>query len=203
DPEAGDRPVEDPERRAFEDRWRSRERDDPGTIHRALHAIDPLAARSIHPHNLVRCLRALWLCERSGGPISDVRDRNPPTARLSLMLVVLDPDPDTMHDRMVRRLDRMLAQGWLREVEKLREAGYDARTKAMRSLGYRQLLEVVEGRLGLPEARADILVATRQYARRQRAYLRTQLPAARVLTVRDPQRCPWGELEGFLADEAP
>nr|MCH9684880.1 hypothetical protein [Deltaproteobacteria bacterium] len=188
---------------AFETTWREREAQETGAVHRALTAIDPPTAEAIHPHNIVRLLRALWLCTCSGGPISTARVADPPRLRLDLLLVVVDPGPEVLAQRIEARLDRMLDAGWLAEVEKLREAGYDSRHKAMRSLGYRQLLDVVEGRNTLAHARADILVATRQYARRQRSYLRTQLPGARVLTVRDPADCPWGQLEGFLDDKAP
>ncbi|MCA9654058.1 MAG: tRNA (adenosine(37)-N6)-dimethylallyltransferase MiaA [Myxococcales bacterium] len=198
-----DLPPDDPERVAFEERWLEREAADPAAIARALAAVDPSTARSIHPNNHVRLLRALWLCERLHGPVSAARHVDPPRARIQLMMVVVDPDPAVLRSRIESRLDRMLAAGWLREVEKLREAGYDARHKAMRSLGYRQLLEVVEGRCSLDEARETILVQTRQYARRQRAYLRTQLPAERIVTVRDPAACPWGQLEGFLHHATP
>lgn len=195
-------PPDDPERQAFEAQWLARDRAEPGAAHRALHAIDPETARSIHPHNVVRSLRALWLCERTRGPISALRAADPPRLRADPMLVLVDPEPDALHDRMVRRLDRMLDQGFLAEVEKLRAAGYHARHKAMRSLGYRQLLEVVEGRSTLAAAREEILVATRQYARRQRTYLRTQLaaelPPDRVVVVRNPAECPWGPLDAFV-----
>lgn len=190
----------DPERRAFEAEWQAREAAEPGSIAGALLAADPSTARTIHPHNLVRCLRALWLCERTGGPISAARLADPPRLRVRLLLVVVDPEPEVLRERTVRRLDRMLAGGFLAEVEKLRRAGYDARHKAMRSLGYRQLLDVVEGRRDLEDARREILVATQQYARRQRTYLKTQLaPAAvDVISVPDPALCPWGQIEGFL-----
>ncbi len=201
--EGRSRSPEDPERRAFDHTWQQRERAEPGAVHRALSAVDPSTARSIHPHNVTRCIRALWLCECSGGPISELAARDPPRARVNLMLVVLDPDPDILQDTMVRRIDRMLDAGWLAEVEKLREAGYDARYKAMRSLGYKQLLEVVEGRSTLSAAREAIVVATRQYARRQRTYLRTQLPAAHTVTVRTPAACPWGQIEAFIAHGTP
>lgn len=196
------RSPDDPERQAFEAQWQAREQAEPGAVHRALHAIDAETARSIHPKNLVRSLRALWLCECTGGPISALRQADPPRPRARLLVVVVDPDPEELHERTVRRLDRMLAQGFLAEVEKLRRAGYDARHKAMRSLGYRELLEVVEGHRSLPEAREAIVAATHQYARRQRTYLRTQLVAApggvQSITVRNPALCPWGQIEGFL-----
>ena len=194
------RSLDDPERRAFEAEWQAREAAAPGAMARALLAADPVTARAIHPNNRVRCLRALWLCARTGGPISTARLADPPRPRVRLLLVVVDPEPQVLRERTVRRLDRMLAAGFLAEVEKLRRAGYDARHKAMRSLGYRQLLEVVEGRHALADAREEILVATHQYARRQRTYLKTQLaPAAvDVISVPDPALCPWGQIEGFL-----
>lgn len=192
------RPVDDPERQAFDAAWRAREHAEPGAVARALHAVDPETARTIHPHNLVRSLRALWLCERTGGPISAARLADPPRPRVRLLLVLVDPEPEALRERTVRRLDHMLAAGFLDEVEKLRRAGYDARHKAMRSLGYKQLLEVVEGRRALPDARQEILTATHQYARRQRTYFRYQLGSAHVITVPDPARCPWGQIEGFM-----
>jgi tRNA dimethylallyltransferase len=207
-----ERSPDDPERCAFEAHWQARERAEPGAVHRALHAVDEATARTIHPRNLVRSLRALWLCECTGGPISAARLVDPPRPRVRLLVVVVEPEPAVLHERMVRRLDHMLATGFLAEVEKLRRAGYDARHKAMRSLGYRELLEVVEGQRSLPAAREAILVATHQYARRQRAYLRTQLgvssggpsggPATfdgpQVIAVRDPALCPWRQIEGFV-----
>lgn len=199
------RSPSDPERRAFEEQWQAREAAEPGAIARALLAVDPPTAHAIHPHNLVRALRALWLCERTGGPISTARRADPPRLRVRLRLVVVDPAPEVLRERTVRRLDRMLAAGFLDEVEKLRRAGYDARHKAMRSLGYGQLLEVVEGRSTLEAARASILAATHQYARRQRTYFKTQFAAAaatpatvEVIPVPDPALCPWGQIEGFL-----
>lgn len=199
------RSPDDPERQAFEAHWLAREQAEPGAVHRALHAVDPSAAASIHPNNVVRSLRGLWLCDCTGGPISAAWTDDPPRPRVALMVVLVDPEPDVLHERMVRRLDHMLSHGFLAEVEKLHGAGYHARHKAMRSLGYRQLLEVVEGRSTLARAREEILVATRQYARRQRTYLRTQLVGSssalglpRIVTVRNPDDCPWGQIEGFV-----
>jgi tRNA dimethylallyltransferase len=115
------------------------------------------------------------------------------------MLVVLDPGPETVAVRIEERIDAMLEKGFLGEVEKLRRAGYHAGHKAMQSLGYRQLLDVVEGRCDLPIARAAIVTATRQYARRQRTYFRHQLSAAHVITIAAPEHCPTHAIETFLA----
>lgn len=191
--------AESAQRAAFELHWRAREAADPGAIHRALAAKDAETAASIHPHNLVRALRALWLCDLHGAPVSAVRRADPPRPRLELMLVVLDPGPEAVAARIERRVDAMLERGLVAEVEKLSRAGYHAGHKAMQSLGYRELLDVVEGRCDLPTARAAIVGATRQYARRQRTYVRHQLPAAHVVEIAAPDACPTDAIARFLS----
>jgi tRNA dimethylallyltransferase len=199
---AHDAPHGDPARADFDARWLEREHDEPGAMARALAEIDPQTAADIHPANLVRLTRALWLCHVQGGPISRARALDPPRPRAALMLVVLDPGPAALATGIERRVDAMLAQGWVGEVEMLRRAGYDAGCKAMQTLGYRQLLDVVEGRRDLADARAEIIVATRQYARRQRTYFRHQLPAMVIHTIARAADCPLPEIESFLDREA-
>lgn len=194
------RPPDDPQRAAFEAELHAAEVSDPGAIHRALGALDPELAGSIHPRNLVRLLRALWLVKLHGRAVSETRRADPPRARLRLLMVVLDPGPTALQPRIEARLARMLERGFLAEVESLHAAGYDASSKAMRSLGYRQMLEVVEGRRTLAEARDAIIVATRQYAKRQRTFLRSQLPAERIVTVRSAADCPWALIEQFFTE---
>ncbi len=196
---AHDAAKDDPERAEHEQTWRAREQAEPGAMARALAELDPFTARDIHPANLVRLARALWLCRLEGGPISAARAADPPTPRAELMLVVLDPGAPALATRIERRVDAMLAQGWLGEVEMLRRAGYHAGHKAMQTLGYRQLLDVVEGRRDLADARAEIVTATRQYARRQRTYFRHQLPAAHRFEITRAADCPFGAIESFFA----
>ena len=195
-------PTDDPDRAAFEARWRAREDADPGAAHRALVAADPPTAAEVHPHNLTRVIRALWLCHMHGEPVSAIRREDPQRPRMRLLLVVLDPGADALTDRISRRVDRMLGAGWLDEVEMLKQGGYDGRHKAMRSLGYRQLLEVVEGRMDRGSAKEAIVAATRQFAKRQRSYLRTQFPAAEVLELPDAAACPHDRIAAFLEERA-
>jgi tRNA dimethylallyltransferase len=194
---------DDPARQAFEARWGAAEREQPGATHRALAAVDAETAARIHPRNVVRTLRALWLCERGGEPVSAQRRRNPPRPRIDVLTIVLDPGPVALEPAIRRRCDAMLAAGWLAEVEKLVQAGYDARCKAMRTLGYRELLAVVEGRTDLAPARDEIVRATRAYSRRQRTFFRHQLPAARTRYIDAPDRIPWAEIEAFIAGGTP
>lgn len=190
--------LEGTERESFEAQWADAERDEPGATHRALVAADPASAETIHPNNWVRVVRALGLCHAAGGPISALRAADPPQPRARMLFVWLDPG-DALRERQVRRVDHMLARGWLAEVESLVADGYDEHHKAMRSLGYKQLVDVVKGRLGLAAAREDILKATWQYARRQRTYFRHQLPAADVVHIPESGSMPWDKVQAFLA----
>ena len=194
--DAGDLPRDDPRRRAFEAHWLAREDERPGAIHGALSALDPPTAAEIHPNNRTRALRALWLCELHGRPVSAVRAQDPPRRRLETLILSLDPGKEAGDAAIAARVDRMLEAGWLAEVEKLRAAGYDGRHRAMTSLGYKQLLDVVEGRTDLSEARRDIVAATRRYARRQRLYFRNQLPGPRI-ELRSAQDLPWDRVQAF------
>ncbi|PRP99304.1 tRNA (adenosine(37)-N6)-dimethylallyltransferase MiaA [Enhygromyxa salina] len=198
-PDRGDRRVQ------FESQWMAREASEAGAIHRALCGRDPETAAGIHPHNVVRALRSLWLCEHHQAPISAVRRQDPPRPVIELLMVVIDPGVAAVDAAIDRRCEAMLTRGWLAEVEKLVAAGYDARYKAMRSLGYRELLDHIHGRSSLEQAKTAIQRATRNYARRQRTYFRHQfkdlLPMARIVNIDHPDAFPVARVAAFLAGE--
>lgn len=186
--------ADEPGRAAFTALWEARERESPGSVHAALTRADPATAASIHPRNVVRAVRALWLCEAHGQPVSLVRAADPPRPRVALALVILDPPAALLGPAIDARCDAMMRAGFLAEVEMLRQAGYSARHKSMRSLGYRQLDAYLEARErglhdrpdrhgGLAAAVAGIKAETRQYARRQRTYFRHQLAEGVALRV--------------------
>ena len=195
-------PDHGPEREAFETTWLGKENDEAGAIHAELARRDPVTADGIHPNNRVHALRALWLCERHRAPISEVRERNPLRAVVELMMILVDPGTEAVDAAIERRCEAMLTQGWVAEVEKLVGEGYDERHKAMRSLGYRELLEHLAGRCTLDQAQAAIVRATRKYARRQRTYFRHQfrdlLAMERILNIQHPDACPVERVEAFF-----
>lgn len=87
----------------------------------------------------------------------------------------VDPGP-ALRDHIVTRVDQMLAAGWLDEVEHLLRTVPDDAI-AWKACGYRPMREHVRGRMSLAEARERTIIATRQYAKRQRTWFRHQLPA--------------------------
>lgn len=209
-----DHPVRDrarkhdhgPERELFEQLWFDREAADPAAVHRALVSVDPATAATIHPRNVVRAVRALWLCEREGEPISELRRREPPRTLVDLLMIVIDPGVEAVDRAIAARCSAMFDAGWIAEVENLRAAGYDARHKSMRSLGYREILEHLAGTKSRSETLAAITYATRQYARRQRTYFRhqfrtllSQLPTEPIVHIESTQSCPSAIVADFLA----
>jgi tRNA dimethylallyltransferase len=180
-----DAPAGDPRRAAFTAQWEAHEREHAGAVHAELQRRDPQAAAAIHPRNVVRALRALWLCEAHDRPVSLVRAEDPQRARARLAAVVLEPEFAALDRAIDDRCDAMIRAGLVAEVSNLVAAGYDSRHRSMRSLGYRQILDHLAGQ-SLGDAVASIKQETRRYARRQRTYFRNQLGAERTIAVSRP-----------------
>jgi tRNA dimethylallyltransferase len=141
-------------------------------------AIDPDRAHL----GRTQLLRALSVAFLTGHRISDLhgsRARNP---RWRPEYLVIDPGP-ALHGMIERRLDAMLAAGWLDEVRSLADLPDDA--PAWKSTGYRALRDVARGTSTQAEARERILIETRQYAKRQRTWFRHQLPPDQTTRI-DP-----------------
>jgi tRNA dimethylallyltransferase len=118
-------------------------------------------------------LRAVEVATLTGTRISELHASEAIQPGWRPRYLVVDPGP-SLHGRIERRLDAMLAGGWLDEVKRLRTIPDDA--PAWKASGYRTLRDVVDGLVSLDEARERILIETRQYAKRQRTWFRHQLP---------------------------
>lgn len=142
-------------------------------LHAELARVDPESAARLHENDFVRVSRALEVFELSGVPQSRwhashafARVRHP------YRLLGVRHAPEALDARISRRIERMLAAGWLAEVESLTARGFgDAR--AMRSVGYKQVHEAVTTG-DSAELHERIYRATRVFARRQRTWLRDQ-----------------------------
>jgi len=153
-------------------------------LHAELAARDPRAGARIHPNDAQRIQRALELLSQGAASLDEAWESGAAAAtapdidwRVSLLDVT---DRAALHERLARRLDAMLQQGFVEEVQRLLASGtLDADSPSMRAVGYRQLLAFCEGRESLAEARDKALFATRQLAKRQLTWLRSPglLPA--------------------------
>jgi len=164
-------PADWPFRRQVE-----REVDEVGVaaLHERLKQVDPLAAAHLHPHDKRRIIRALEVYKATGRPISHQQtqfDEGHPAERCKVF-VLSWPRPE-LHRRIDRRVDEMIADGLVDEVRSLlAHYGQLGRT-ARQAVGYRQVLQHLEGQYDLPTAIEVIKARTRQFARRQETWFRS------------------------------
>ena len=138
----------------------------------ALHALlgraDPAASAICHVHDRVRVVRALEVTYLTGVPFSEHCSRHQACEPLYPYVGIgLTRDRAELYARIGERTDAMLAAGWLAEVEMLLARGYPQNCAAMNSLGYRELVGYLAGRIGWQEAVVAIKQATRHFAKRQ------------------------------------
>jgi len=144
-------------------------------MHRALAAVDPEAAGRIGPQDGVRLVRALEVVLATGTPLSRWQARHgfAEAPYDALVIGLARPTPE-LDRRIALRAETMLAAGFLDEVRRLRARGVDAGAPALRAVGYREMLACLEGRLDEPRALAATVLATRQFAKRQRTWFRRE-----------------------------
>ena len=168
-------PTADPQLRASLDR-EAAEHGWPA-LHGRLATLDPEAARRISPNDGQRIQRALEVCYATGRPISELqRGTVSPLAGSRVRFWALSPEKRALlHERLARRFEAMMAAGFLTEVRALHQRGdLSARHPSMRAVGYRQLWAHLEGEYDLNEAVRRAIAATRQLAKRQLTWLRSE-----------------------------
>ncbi|WP_311238429.1 MULTISPECIES: tRNA (adenosine(37)-N6)-dimethylallyltransferase MiaA [unclassified Xanthomonas] len=175
-------------------------------LHAQLAQVDPIAAARIHATDPQRIQRALEVYRLSGRPISYWQALpSGPRLPLRVLKIVLAPqDRAVLHTRIAQRLDAMLAQDFLAEVERLRElpqmraVAAPLDLPAVRAVGYRQAWDYLDGAGSLAEFRDKAIQATRQLAKRQLTWLRGELDARWFDPERDRHQLD-DALVGFLA----
>lgn len=164
-----------PPNEEFRARWRAvaAERG-TGFVQEALARVDPTAAGRIHVNDLGRLIRALEVFEATGVSLSEWHARNQAQAEAkNVRLFGLNfADRRVLYERIERRVDQMIADGFVDEVRSLLAAGYGRDLKPMQSLGYRQMAAFLSGELGWDEAVTQTKQETRHFARRQLIWFR-------------------------------
>lgn len=154
----------------------------PEALHRRLAALDPASAARLHPRDAVRLVRALEVALLTGRPPSVVRADTwgRPVERYRVFMVGLTMPRPALDARLDCRVDRMLADGLLREVEELLAAGFPPHLPALQGIGYRHLGPVLTRGAPLGEAVRCMKRDTRRYARRQWTWFAREPVAAWV-----------------------
>ena len=155
-------------------------------LHAELERIDPQTARRLAPNDAQRIQRALEVHALTGTPLSLLQGARQPGEGLGrvIPLALVPGDRAALHAAIERRFDGMLDAGLVAELAALRRRlPLDPELPAMRSVGYRQAWEFLDGKIDRPTLRAKGIAATRQLAKRQLTWLRST-PAVAL----DPQR---------------
>ena len=145
--------------------------DDPAALLAWLRSIDPEYAEIVHINNKKRLMRALEIYEATGKtPSEHFRDQEKnPVETMNLFTILLNWDRKIIIERIEQRTDEMLENGWIEEVQELliKQSVSKKVYPALNSIGYRQIQSYLKNELTFDEMREDIVIRTRQFARRQ------------------------------------
>lgn len=137
-------------------------------MHQRLNAVDPESAAAIHPNNQKRVIRALEFWEQHGYPISlHNKQQRQRTSPYSFCYFVLTDERACLYEKIEARVDQMLSEGLVDEVSRLKAMGCHSGMVSMQGLGYKEILNYLEGSCTLEEAVYQIKRDTRHFAKRQ------------------------------------
>jgi len=169
-------------------------------LHDRLVRVDPSTAARLHPNDTARVVRALEVLAATGEPISRQQDRHrfedEPYRALKIGLFL---KREVLYRRIDRRCDAMLEAGLIEEVKDLLKRGYSPQLKSMQSIGYRHVVDYLQGRATFEETRRLFCRDTRRYAKRQLTWFRSD-PEIRWLTPEETNKA-CSMIRKFLAGE--
>ena len=159
------------------------------SLYRMLQEKDPEAAAAIHPNNLKRVIRALEFTRETGEKISDHNEeQRKRQAAYDAVFFVLTMEREKLYRRIDLRVDQMMEAGLLEEVKRLQEQGFTSRDVSMQGLGYKQILQYLEGEGTLEDAVEQIKLQTRHFAKRQLTWFRRERDVIWISTDEFPSR---------------
>jgi tRNA dimethylallyltransferase len=162
-------------------------------LYEELQQFDPAAAERIDPRNVRRTIRALEVIRLTGRKFSEQRGQAEGPYRL-LTIGLTRPRPE-LYARVDARIESMFAAGLLEEVQGLLNSGISPDLPAMTSIGYRECVKVLQGRLTVEEAKMQMRRATRVFIRRQANWFKLDDPSIHWFEV---GRVQIEEIEGLI-----
>lgn len=141
-------------------------------LHGLLKKIDPDSAEIIHPNNLKKVIRALEVYNSTGSTIKKFAKDLHPSPKYDTLLFCLHRERNLLYDRINRRVEIMMETGLVDEVVRLTEIGLNDKHKAMKGIGYKEVLEHLSGEIDREELIYRIKLNSRHYAKRQLTWLR-------------------------------
>ena len=160
----------------------------PEALLERLRTVDPETAGRLHLRDEKRILRALEVYRETGETISehDRKSRETPDRYDALYIGLSFRDRQDLRDRIDRRVDDMVRQGLLQEVQDLLDSGLPRDATALQAIGYKQFLAVADGAATTDQAVEEVKLRSRQYAKRQLTWLRRNPDIHWILWDREP-----------------
>lgn len=144
-------------------------------MYEKLLAVDPLEAAKVHPNNIVRVMRALQIHRQTGKSKSELMATGVyQSSGFQYQFFCLQPERGTLYKIIEQRVDQMLKNGLVDEVQSLIKAGLGPAVRKANVIGYNEILDHLQGDWGLDEAAAMIKQNSRRYAKRQMTWFRHQ-----------------------------
>lgn len=144
-------------------------------LHEMLREVDPASAEAIHANNIKRVIRALEFYHLTGKRISEHNEQErQKSSPYNFAYFVLTDDRAKLYEHIDKRVDYMIEQGLVDEVQKLKEMGCHRDMVAMQGLGYKEILAYLDGELTLEEAVYIIKRETRHFAKRQLTWFKRE-----------------------------
>lgn len=144
-------------------------------LHEKLRAVDPASADAIHANNVKRVIRALEFYEQTGKRISEHNEEErQKESPYNFAYYVLNMDRARLYSRIDMRVDKMVEDGLVEEVEKLKAMGCTRDMVSMQGLGYKEILDYLNGELSLDEAIYVLKRDTRHFAKRQLTWFKRE-----------------------------
>lgn len=163
-------PKQDPKlRKKLEERIK---KEGSEKLYQELKKSDPALAEKISPNDKTRVIRGLEVYELTGTPLSAFQEEHKlQKPRYDALQIGLSFDRAVIRERIDKRVDWMIANGWGEEVRELLKF-YSAASQAFKTIGYRQIIDHLRGKMSLEEAVAAIKKQTKAYAKRQMTWFK-------------------------------
>ena len=157
----------------------------PEHLHRILQRLDKAAALRIHPNDIPKVIRAIEVCLAARQPMSNQWEQGRDALKgFRVLRIALDPDRRQLYDRINQRVQHMFAQGLIEETQNLLQK-YGESARPLSSIGYKQVVELIAGKLTREEALRAVQQAHRNYAKRQVTWFRRDPDVNRVVGFGD------------------
>jgi tRNA dimethylallyltransferase len=167
-------------------------------MYRKLQETDPDWARRVKPNDKQRIMRGLEIFELTGQTLSSLLGKPRPCARYRPCYFGIRWPRSHLYERIERRFDRMIADGLVDEIRGILKLGYAADSNALRTIGYRELIEYLNGKTSLAEAARGAKKNTRNFAKRQMTWF-SKIPGVQWLDGEDDTKKNLSLLLGVLA----